>query len=362
MATAAVSASSYNDKKKEENNIKAYSELLEIAKKAQKDAEIAETNELYDGKDKTIELVRVALSTSEKIIQSGYFVSEAQAIKENALKQMDKIEGITRMNDITEVFNFAAHSNNIRTDGLVLLAKNLYSFNSDNNAIYKYDLTKKTGEIMAVNSKDIGHLNISKAATNGIFFLTDLPGTASYEPSKSDIKKLSIKFAEAENDIADIAIYKQNSGLYAINKTDNEIYKHVSIAAGFADGEKWLKGSEGSPLTSPVSLAIDGDVYVLQNDSADPIVKFTKGLKKEFTVSNLFMPIDKATKIITDVGMKNLYVLDPKNKRIIVIAKTGAIAKQFVSDKFTSLTDIAVSPTEKDLYILNGASVYEIAL
>lgn len=362
MATAAFGASSYNDKKKEETNIQTYSALLETAKKAQKDAEIAEANELYQGKDKTIELVRIALSASEKVIRSGYFVSEAQAIKQSALKQMDKIEGITRMDDVTEIFNFAAHSNNIRTDGLVLLSKNLYSFNSDNNAIYKYDLTKKTGEIMAVNSKDIGHLTISKTAANGIFFLTDLPGTASYEPTKSDIKKLSIKFAEEENDIADIAVYKQNSGLYTVNKSDNEIYKHISIAAGFAGGEKWLKSPEGSPLTSPVSLAIDGDIYVLQNDSLDPIVKFTKGLKKEFSVSGLLMPLDKATKIITDVGMKNLYVLDPANKRIVVITKTGAIAKQFVSDKFNNLTDIAVNPTEKNLYILNGSLVYEIAM
>lgn len=361
-ATAAFSVSIYNEKKKEENNMRVFSALLEIAKKAEKDAEIAEANEIYQGKDKTVELVRAALSASEKIIQSGYFTSEAQTIKESALKQMDKIEGITRINGISEIFNFAARSNNIRANGLVWLSKKLYSFNSENNAIYKYDLSKKTGEIMAVNSKDIGHLRISKILGGEIIFLTDLPGAASYDPSKSDIKKLSIKFAEKENEIADIAIYKQNSSLYTLNKNDNEIYKHSSIAAGFAGGEKWLKYPDGSPLANPVSLTIDGDIYVLQNNSANPIIKLTKGLKSEFSVPDLFTPLDKAVKIITETGAKNLYVLDPKNKRVVAIAKTGNAAKQFVSDKFGNLTDIAISPMEKEIYLLSGTSVYEIAL
>jgi len=362
VVAAAFSASAYSKKKNEENNIRVYSALLETAQKAQKDAEIAGANEMYQGKDKTIGFIRTALSTAEKVIQSGYFINEAQAVKESALKQMDKTEGITRMNDIPEVFNFAAHSKNIRTDGLVWLAKKLYSFNSDNNAIYKYDLAKKTGEIMAVNSKDIGHLKVAQTTNSGIVFLTDLPGTASYEPSKSDIKKLSIKFSDEEKDIADIAIYKQNSSLYALNKSNGEIYKHASIAAGFATGEKWLKEPDGNPLTNPVSLAIDGDVYVLQNNKDNPIIKLTKGFKKEFLIPDLFVPLNEATKIATETGAKNLYILDPKNKRVLVIAKTGGAAKQFISDKFDNLTDIAISPTEKEIYLLNGTSVYEINL
>lgn len=362
LAGAAFSVSSYNEKKKEENNIRTFSALLETAKKAQKDAEIAQANEIYQGKDKTIGFIRTALSTSEKIIQSGYFVNEARAIKENALKQMDKAEGITRLNGISEIFNFAARSKNIRTDGLVWLSKKLYSFNSDNNAIYKYDLALKTGEIMAVNSKDIGHLKISIIANAEIVFFTDLPGIASYEPSKSDIKKLSVTFAEKESDIAGIAFYKQNSSLYALSKKDNEIYKHRSIAAGFAIGKKWTKGTEESPLINPISLAIDGDVYVLQNNNVNPIVRLTKGSKNDFSTPDLFIPLNEAVKIATEIGAMNLYILDPKNKRVVVIAKTGKVVKQFVSDKFDNLTDIAISPAEKDIYVLNGTSVYEIAL
>lgn len=362
LAAISYSYISFNGIKKQEDKTQTYAALLESARKAQKDAEIAEANELYNGKDKTIAFIRTALSVSDKLIQSGYFVSEAQKIKQNALEQMDRIEGITRLNDISELFNFAAHSNSIHTNGLVLIGKNLYSFNSENNAIYKYDTVKNTGEIMAVNSKDIGHLKISKNAGNVMVFLTDIPAVASYDPTKSDIRKLSMKFAENENEIADITVYKQNSALYAINKSDNEIYKHASIAAGFAGGEKWLKNPVDNPLINPVSLAIDGDIYVLQNSSPEPIIKFSKGARSEFKLAEPLIPIDKATKLITDIGMKNLYILDPANNRIIVISKTGSIVKQFVSDKFNNLIDIAINTNEKNIYVLNGTLLFEIAL
>lgn len=359
VIAASFSVSAYIKKGEEEKNIKYYSELLETARKAQKDAEVSD---IYQEKDKTVNLVRTALAASEKIIQSGYFAEEAKAVKESALRQIDKLEGVTRIDEPLKIVDFAAHSKNIRADGLVWLAKKLYSFNSENNAIYKYDFAKKSSEIMAVNSKDVGHLKTARTANDKIIFLTDSPGAACYDPSKSDIKSLPIKFAADEKDIADMEVYKLNSGLYILDKNDNEIYKHRSIAAGFAAGEKWLKDKEENPMDNPVSLAIDGDVYVLQNSDANPIIKFTKGYKMKFTVPPLLISLKEAVKISTDIGAKNLYALDPKNKRVAVISKNGKTIKQFISEKFDNLTDMAISPGEKEIYLLNGTSVFEIKL
>lgn len=215
---------------------------------------------------------------------------------------------------------------------------------------------------MAVNSKDVGHLLLSKAASDKIIYLTDSPGIASYEPAKSDIKKLSIKFASEEKDIADIEIYKQNSSLYVLSKNDGEIYKHRAIAAGFAEGEKWLKEKDVSPLDNPVSFAIDGDIYILQNTEANPIIKLSRGYKSDFSAPSLLMPLKNAARIATNIGMKNLYIMDPVNKRVVVIAKTGKLVNQFISEKFDHLADMAIGPEEKEIYLLNSTSVYEIKL
>ncbi len=356
---ATIGAGEYIKIDNEKKNIEFYSGLLETAQKAQEEAEIAD---IYQEKDKTINLIRAALSASEKIIQSGYFTEDARIVKEKAMAQMDRIEGITRIDNPRQIADFAANSKSIRADGLVFLSKKLYSFNSENNAIYKYDFAKENSEIMAVNSKDIGHLKISKPANDKIIFLTDIPGAASYEPSKSEIKKLSIKFADEEKEIADIEFYSQNSGLYVLSKNNNEIYKHRAIAGGFAIGEKWLKNTEENPLSNPVSLAIDGNIYVLQNNSAEPIIKLAKGNKAELLLPELLMPLKEAVKIATDINMANLYVLDPKNKRIVVISKNGKTIKQFISEKFDALKDMAINPDEKEIYILNGTAVYEIKL
>ncbi len=337
---------------REEQNIEYYGSLLKAAQKAEEEAEIAQ---IYQNNEKTKDLVRAVLNNTEKIIKSKYFVKEAAALKEKALGRMDKLEGVIRITEPNKIFDFAQNSNNIQTNGILWLNKNLYSYNSQNNAIYRYNLAKKTSEIVAVSSQNIGHLKIAKTMGDKIVFYTDLPAIATYDPAKNELKNSAIKFESDENDVIEIGGFGNN--IYLLNKTDNKIYKHNAVLGGFAAGLKWL--GEGNSLFNPVSLAIDGNIYVLENGV---ILKFQKGYKKEFSTSSALIPFGGATKLATAPDEKNIYVLDPPNKRILVISKTGKIAKQIISEKFDNMIDLAISPKEKELYLLNRTSVFEIVL
>lgn len=363
LVLAGGTAATLINKNREEQNIKYYGTLLEAAQKAEDEAEVAQ---IYQNDEKTKDLVRTVLNNTEKIIKSGYFVKEAEALKEKALGQMDKLEGIIRISAPNRIVNFGSNSDNIQTSGLPLLNKSLYSYNSQNNAIYRYNLTKKTSEIVAVSSQNIGHLKIAKTISDKIVFYTDLPAIAVYDPVKNELKNSAIKFGVDENDVIGLGGFGNN--IYLLNKTDNEIYKHSAVLNGFADGIKWLAPlktqfltglEEKEPLINPVSLAVDGNIYVLQNGD---ILKFQKGYKKEFSSPSTLIPFSGATKLFTAADEKNIYVLDPPNKRVLIISKAGKIVKQIVSEKFDDLIDLAVSPKEKELYLLNGTSVFEIIL
>lgn len=347
-----VTAATFIKKNREEQNIKYYGTLLEAAQKAEDEAEVAQ---IYQNDEKTKDLVRTVLNNTEKIIKSKYFVKEAEALKEKALGQMDKLEGVLRIAAPNKIVDFGSNSNSIQTSGLLLLNKSLYSYNSQNNAIYRYNLTKKTSEIVAVSSQNIGHLKIAKAISDKIVFYTDLPAIAVYDPVKNELKNSAIKFGGDENDVIGLGGFGNN--IYLLNKTDNEIYKHSAVLNGFADGIKWFVEKES--LINPVSLAIDGNIYVLQNGD---ILKFQKGYKKEFSSPSTLIPFSGATKLFTAADEKNIYVLDPRNKRVLIISKAGKITKQIISEKFDNLIDLAVSPKEKELYLLNGTSVFEIIL
>lgn len=340
-------------------NLEYYSALLQSAEKDIKEAELAN---MYENSDKTRDLIRTSMASAEKIMESGYLVSEASALKEKIRQEINKLESITEIENPAQIFDFAGNSREIKTDGIIWSAQKIYSYNSENNAIYKYDLAKKTGEIVAVNSKNIGHLKIAKGAKSKIIFLTDSPGIALYDTQKNELKNLPIKFREEEKEIVDLAIFNSEANLYLLNKNNNEIYKHAITVSGYSKGEKWIKNNGANPLQNPISLAIDGDVYVLQSDSAENIVKMNKGFKKEFPALSLLIPLKNPEKILTDTGLKNIYILDKSNKRALVVTKEGKLLKQLASDKFDNLRDIAVDPKEKNLYLLNGTAVFEVNL
>jgi len=67
-------------------------------------------------------------------------------------------------------------------------------------------------------------------------------------------------------------------------------------------------------------------------------------------------------KIFTSATLPYLYLLEPVQKRIIILDKKGQIVKQFQSQKFDNLLDFAISENGKTIYLLNGLKVYKILL
>lgn len=353
----AITAAGWMNKKKDNEKKIYYANILEMAGKSEI---AAESSLIYENKDEAAKLIRETFAGAEQLISAGYFTEQAQELKKKAIGQMDKIDRVTRIESPAKLVDFAANSQSIKTNGIVWSEKNLYAFNSANNALYKYDFTQKTGQIVAVNSENMGHLKIAKPFGAKIIFLTDSPGAAIFDPAKSELKNIPIKLNQNEADIADIDTFGSN--LYVLAKNDANIYKHILTAGGYAKGEKWLLSGAEKEIKNPASISIDGDVYLLQNaDSGAAALKFAKGIKKELSFPSLLIPLKNAAKIIA-ANVKNIYILDPENKRVAVVAKNGKTSRQFTSDKFDNLIDFAVNPNEKSLYLLNGTTVYEVAL
>ena len=77
-------------------------------------------------------------------------------------------------------------------------------------------------------------------------------------------------------------------------------------------------------------LAVDGSIFVLTNGT---VAKFTLGAPQPFSVPNLQNDISGAVKIHTDKSQNYIYLVDPKNSRILMLNKQGGLERQLVSDK-----------------------------
>ncbi|MFA5127267.1 MAG: hypothetical protein WC465_04715 [Patescibacteria group bacterium] len=158
------------------------------------------------------------------------------------------------------------------------------------------------------------------------------------------------------NSVQDLNIYSDN--LYVLDTQANQFFKYPGVNNSFTNGQKWLKGD--SDVRDVNSFAIDGSIYSIDNQGI--IKKFTKGAEEKFTYQMPRPQIGKGATIQTFRDSKFLYIIDPQNKRVIILNKDGNIKDQYTSPKFDNLLDLTIDPAEKAIYLLNGQHLYLLAI
>ncbi|HEX3099346.1 MAG TPA: hypothetical protein VHQ41_00030 [Patescibacteria group bacterium] len=135
-------------------------------------------------------------------------------------------------------------------------------------------------------------------------------------------------------------------------------------------GKKIMKYSVGdSAITAPTAslenidelanasdITIDGNIYIATNGT---ILKYNSGAKQEFNVGVSNLP--DTTKIYTENGFANLYVLDPAGKRILVLSKAGAVIQTLTNGQFNDLKDFSVDEKGKAIYVLNNNQLLKVS-
>lgn len=150
-------------------------------------------------------------------------------------------------------------------------------------------------------------------------------------------------------DFGGLKTYSTNNRVYVADKAAGQVKSFATTGRTF--------GSQTTSVTDDViktaaDLAIDGNIYIL---SGGTIHKFNSGAKQPFSpaVTNF----SDAGKIYTQVNYQYIYVLDPGQKRIVIMNKDGGMIKTLASDRFTDLRDFAVDESSRTIYILNGSEL-----
>jgi len=151
-----------------------------------------------------------------------------------------------------------------------------------------------------------------------------------------------------------IAAYQKN--LYIFDSQKGEIIKYSTpLSQGKDQPQIWLEVKNQKALEG-ASMAIDSSIWILNKDNT--ISRYYRGALKE-TLSPKFYPLPKNLSEIS-VSSAYIYLLEPSQKRIVVLDKTGRIIKQFQSEKFDNLKDFAISGNT--IWLLNGSKIYKINL
>lgn len=247
--------------------------------------------------------------------------------------------------------------NKIKVGGLVKNGDDIYVFNPDNNFIYQINANTGKNALVSKTSANVGFL---KKATvldkDSILFAHSNEGLAIFNIVDKSFAGIELATEHQGLAITDLAVYMGR--LYLLDVKNNKIFKYTKTAGGFGKEESWLSGQQN--LQGVTSLAADGSIYLLTEDGQ--IIKLFRGAKQDFKIKEIYPLLSKPIKISTWMDSKYIYILEPINKRLIILDKNGAVVKQIISNVFLNLTDFTVGEKEDTAWLLNGTKIYEIKL
>jgi len=266
----------------------------------------------------------------------------------NKLNKLEKIETpeiIFEFNPQEQVFISSRNKETKLIPYQMLLATStLYFYNPLSSNVYKLRTGSKVGELLE------GKVNLQ-------YGIPDMDSLLFFSKPNSLISLKDNQFQEKSFEMPDFnALASFHSNIYFLDSKSGEIIKQSP-----ASNKKilWLK-PETKKAVSAKSIAVDGSLWLLTKNNE--IDRYRRGEFQETLKINLFPEFKSASKIWTNDSLAELYLLEPSQKRIVILTKTGKIFKQYQSEKFDNLLDFAVSEDGKTIYLLNGLKVYQLEI
>ena len=149
------------------------------------------------------------------------------------------------------------------------------------------------------------------------------------------------------------------SNLYILDRETCDIVKYSHLGGdNWGSPKKWLQNK--TDCIGPKSMAINNSVYILNSDNS--ISVYHSGNYQKTIHLNIFPVIKNLTQIKTKINLDYLYLLEPENKRIIIIDSDGNLIKQIQSDQFNDPLNFDVSKSGKTIYLLDNSVIYKLEI
>lgn len=289
------------------------------------------------------------------------FISIASELQRQYQNQQDSISNVKRIKNIEEVLDFSKSGFIVNPVGIEKLKEALYFYEFESGILYKSafgeDADKNGLTLIFISAKD--ELRKMVALENGQIVLFGQSGKAYlYDSSTNDHKAYLLEPVITIEKIKGLESFSSN--FYILDAGQGNIIRYaLDQKENIIKGNNWLS-EPVDELKEAISMATDGSIYVLKTEGL--IIKYFRGEKVETIKPLLETPLAGDNKIFTGNDFKNLYISDPKNKRLIVLNKKGEVINQYINDEFANLIDFLVTEDEKEVYLLCGKKVFKFGL
>lgn len=232
----------------------------------------------------------------------------------------------------------------------VLIEGVITMLDENTQTIIQLNIAKKSSEIVA--GRDIVPTKAKLAAIPAWVFLASGDKLQIIDPQK---KEQLNSFTLSKIQVDQLIGYGNNA--YILDKNLGQLWRFRGTVNGLNKPDQFFKQEQD--LQNIAFAAIDGSVWFLRKDGG--VEKYTTGIKDAYYPSiDLDIPIATPTQFYTDDTSDNLYILDPDNHRVVVTTKQAQYQGQYVWEKITPQTQLAVSEQIGKILLLQDGKIYGI--
>lgn len=301
---------------------------------------------IYGDEKKALDDFAQALLLLNSIEDAGVKKTEIENLKMEIEGKIGELLGREILTDILPLFEI---KEDFEPQGILFSENNIYLFSPDSPKVYKWDILEKGGIFIEQREKVLGGTVLKDEP----FFL--LAPTSVVITEKEKVLPFDFPYEE-------ISITKVDNFLnyfYIFDKEKGEIIKYklgeneITLPILWFEKRGAGKGAQ--------SFAIDGNIYLVFADGK--IKKFSVGkLRKEISPLETYPSLKNVTGIFTSKDNSYLYLIEPGERRVIILDKNGKIVSEYQSNQFDKLKDIWVTPKDETIYLLSGRKVFEIKM
>lgn len=313
----------------------------------------AKTTGAYDK-----ETAQVLLDEAEvlalEVLNSGYLRAKASEYLTEIEEQRDYLDNVTRIEVPTVFVDFTAKNSNMNALGILPFDDHFYVY--EYNQLYEVILDQIEDPVQIDDEEVVIDASYYEEE-DAIMFLTKAGRVIEYADGQ-------FSFVDTA-DLAwhtGVAIHVYNSRIYILDSVNGQVWKYSPSRDGYGSAEGYI--TDDTDIKGAQSIAIDGTVYVLQDDGT--LVQFSSGENTDFLVKKApAADLSGATVVHAELDMSQVFVLDPSTSRVLVYikdARSGDLvySRQYVFENAEDLRDVYFDKEANRIYVLGKTKVYQI--
>lgn len=263
--------------------------------------------------------------------------------KQRYEEKLDKIYNIVRLNNDAFLLELPSSAKYLLADN-----GNIFAVSDEAKAIYKIK-DDKTLDIK--NNDNFPASLLSVALDDPVQYYIGQTNTLSYKTDNDQFANIAIDNPPTQIQAA--AVY--NNRLYVIGDGIISRFTIDRKTNTFSQGQNWLK--DNIILGNVVSMAIDGRIYLVEDNT---ISKLFSGRKEILNLDEISPKLEEPKAVYVSFDNDYLYVLEPKNKRLLVYSKAGKYIAQYSGDVLDNLIGAAIDQKNRQVYLMNGKKIYKV--